>query len=370
MAVPFNDTRRRFVASRQILLDAWERLLDQGVFVGGPALTSFEQEFAAYCGVAYCVGVGNGTDALEIMLRAVGVNEGDDVIVTANAGGYTSAACHAIGAVPVYVDIQFDTCQIDPATIDEAIGPNTRAVVVTHLYGLMSDVAEIRRRLSILGREDVALLEDCAQAHGARLNGECAGAFGTAAAFSFYPTKNLGAIGDAGAVVCNDAELAVRVRQLSQYGWRTKYDVAIPGGRNSRMDPCQAIVLLHQLPNLDKANVLRRKICRLYGNNLGRGWKLVHADDPSFAGHLAVLIAPDRAERSRACNILTQRGIGHQIHYPVLDCEQTGWQGRGRVVEDLKRSRELTQRVLSIPCFPELTSDELDQVVDAIRAFK
>jgi dTDP-4-amino-4,6-dideoxygalactose transaminase len=370
MAVPFNDTRRRFADSRQVLLDDWARLLDQGVFIGGPAVASFEQAFAAYCGAAHCVGLANGTDALEIMLRAVGISGGDEVIMVANAGGYATSACLSIGAVPVYVDVNIDDCQIDPSAIDEAVGPNTKAIVVTHLYGFMSDVVEIEKRLSVLGRQEVALVEDCAQAHGARLNGDRAGGLGAAGAFSFYPTKNLGAVGDAGAVVCNDAELAARVRQLGQYGWRNKYDVTLPGGRNSRIDPFQTIVLLQQLPKLDQANAIRRKICRFYADNLGAGWKLVHADDPSFVGHLAVLIAPDAAARARARDELRRRGIGHDIHYPVLDCDQPGWRGRGRIVGNLARSRELTQRVLSIPCFAELTADELEQVVDVLRAFK
>ena len=370
MAVPFNDTRRRFADSRQVLLDDWERLLDQGVFIGGPSVASFEQAFAAYCNVAHCVGLGNGTDALEIMLRAVGIGGGDEVIVVSNAGGYATSACLSIGAVPVYVDVNIENCQIDPDAVDEAVGPNTKAIVVTHLYGLMSDISEIGKRLSVLGRQDITLVEDCAQAHGARLNGARAGGLGAAGAFSFYPTKNLGAVGDAGAVVCNDGELATRMRQLRQYGWRNKYDVTIPGGRNSRIDPFQTIVLLHQLPKLDQANSVRRKICGLYADNLGTGWQLVHADDSSFVGHLAVLIAPDAAARGRACDALRRCGIGHDVHYPVLDCDQTGWRGRGRIIGNLARSRELTQRVLSIPCFAELTDDELEQVVDVLRAFK
>jgi dTDP-3-amino-2,3,6-trideoxy-4-keto-D-glucose/dTDP-3-amino-3,4,6-trideoxy-alpha-D-glucose/dTDP-2,6-dideoxy-D-kanosamine transaminase len=370
MAVPFNDTRRRFADSRQILLDDWGRLLDQGVFIGGPAVASFEQAFASYCNTAHCVGLGNGTDALEIMLRAVGISGGDEVIVVANAGGYATSACLSIGAIPVYVDVNIENCQIDPDAIDEAVGPSTKAIVVTHLYGLMSDVAEIRKRLLVLGRQDIVLVEDCAQAHGARLNGARAGGLGAAGAFSFYPTKNLGAVGDAGAVVCNNAELATRVQQLRQYGWRNKYDVTIGGGRNSRIDPFQTIVLLHQLPKLDKANAIRRNICRLYAGNLGAGWQLVHADDLSFVGHLAVLIAPDAAARGRACDALKRRGIGHDIHYPILDCDQTGWHGYGRIVGTLPRSRELTERVLSIPCFAELTDEELEQVVDVLRTFK
>ena len=165
-------------------------------------------------------------------------------------------------------------------------------------------------------------------------------------------------------------ELATRVRQLRQYGWRKKYEVTIQGGRNSRIDPFQTIVLLHQLPKLDKANAIRRKICRLYADNLGDGWQLVHADNLSFVGHLAVLIAPDAAARGRACDALKRRGIGHDVHYPILDCDQTGWHGYGRIVGNLTRSRELTERVLSIPCFAELTNDELEQVVDVLRAFK
>ena len=150
MTVPFNDTRRRFANSRQVLLNDWERLLEQGMFIGGPAVASFEQAFAAYCNVAHCIGVGNGTDALEIMLRAVGIGGGDEVILVANAGGYATSACLSIGAIPVYVDVNIENCQIDPDVIDKSVGPSTRAIVITHLYGLMGDVSEIRKRLSIL----------------------------------------------------------------------------------------------------------------------------------------------------------------------------------------------------------------------------
>ena len=309
MAVPFNDTRRRFIASRSELLAAWELFLDQGVFVGGPAINAFEQKFASYCAAEHCVAVGNGTDALEFALRALGVSTGDEVITVANAGGYTTAACLTIGAIPVYIEVNPTTAQLNLNEIGAALNAKTKAIVVTHLYGLMNDVLGVRSHLSSLGREDVVIVEDCAQAHGATLGGHMAGSLGDAAAFSFYPTKNLGALGDAGAVLCSNSDVAQKVRRLRQYGWDSKYHSVLEGGRNSRMDPLHAIILAEQLPTLTASNEIRRKICNLYASNLPSGWTIVRADDTRFVGHLAVLIAPHPLARQHARQMLADRKV-------------------------------------------------------------
>jgi aminotransferase EvaB len=369
MAVPFNDTRRRFAACRSQLFAAWEMLFDEGIFIGGVAVDSFERDFAIYCGIPNCISLANGTDALEFSLRALDVRAGDEVITVANAGGYTTAACHAIGALPVYVDVDTRTCQLDPNCIEQAPGNKTRAIVVTHLYGFMNDVAAIRAQLSSLGRGDIAIVEDCAQAHGASYHGQNVGSIGDAAAFSFYPTKNLGALGDAGAVLCRNTDVATKIRQLRQYGWQPKYHTVLSGGRNSRMDALQAIVLKQQLRTLAASNAKRRDICRMYANNLPQGWTIICANDSRFVGHLAVAIAPDPQSRRHACDLLRQRDVGYDIHYPILDCDQVGWQGRGRCVGNLDESRCLTQRILSLPCFAEMTEDELGEVIDALHAF-
>ena len=369
MAVPFNDIRRRFAGRRGQLLAAWEMLLDDGIFIGGAAVDSFERDFAIYCGIPNCISLANGTDALEFSLRALGVRAGDEVITVANAGGYTTAACHVIGALPVYVDVDTRTCQLDPNCIEQALGDKTRAIVVTHLYGFMNDVAAIRAQLSLLGRRDIAIVEDCAQAHGASYRRQNVGSIGDAAAFSFYPTKNLGALGDAGAVLCHDTDVAAKIRQLRQYGWQQKYHTVLSGGRNSRMDALQAIVLSQQLEVLAASNAKRRDICDNYATNLPPGWTIISANDSRFVGHLAVVVAPDPKFRQHACDLLRHRDIGYDIHYPILDCDQVGWQGRGRRVGNLDESRCLTQKILSLPCFAEMTEDELGEVIDALHAF-
>lgn len=370
MRVPFNDLRRRHSGSADKILRSFGDFIAQGLFIGGPLLESFEFSFAKYCGVPACVGVANGTDALELALRAGGVKRKDEVITVANAGGYSTTACHALGACPVYADVDPITCQIDAVSLERAVTSRTKAIVVTHLYGFMNDVMAIRERLDALGRRDILLIEDCAQAHGARLHGARAGSIGDLGTFSFYPTKNLGGLGDGGAVTCRSDDLAIRVRELRQYGWRSKYEVVSPGGRNSRLDPLQAIILERQLPSLDAQNEKRNRICRIYRKNLPPGWQIVYGPEDRFVAHLAVVLAPTERHRNRGRQALSLKGIGNDIHYPVLDCDQPGWKGLGCASGNLTTSRTLTRRVLSLPCFPELADDEIEQVVDAFQAFE
>jgi dTDP-4-amino-4,6-dideoxygalactose transaminase len=369
MAVPFNDTRRRFSSRYAELFAAWNKVFEKGIFVGGPAVEKFEEDFAAFCGAAHCVSLANGTDALEFALRALDVTREDEVITVANAGGYTTAACHAVGAVPVYIDLDPKTLQLDPREIEPAITAKTRVLVVTHLYGFFNDIPVLRRQLDELGRQDIKIVEDCAQAHGAARDGISAGTAGDVGAFSFYPTKNFGALGDAGAVLCRDAAIAEKVRRLRQYGWDEKYHTVIPGGRNSRMDPLQAVVLSQQLPALMTSNLKRNTICKLYAGCLPGGWHIVRLEGTQFVGHMAVVIAPNPASRDHARQILADRRIGHDIHYPLLDCDQPGWLDAGRISGTLDRSREMTQRILSVPCFAEMSDSELNEVSDALRTF-
>jgi dTDP-3-amino-2,3,6-trideoxy-4-keto-D-glucose/dTDP-3-amino-3,4,6-trideoxy-alpha-D-glucose/dTDP-2,6-dideoxy-D-kanosamine transaminase len=369
MTVPLIDLRRRVSALEADVLTAWKALLKEGPLIGGPVVEQFESNFARYCGVSHCISVANGTDALELGLRALGVQPEDEVITVGNAGGYTTAACQVIGATPVYIDVIPSTCQLSAELVEEALTLKTRAIVVTHLYGLMNDVAGIRDRLLTLQRPDIAILEDCAQAHGARWGSAMAGSLGDAAAFSFYPTKNLGAFGDAGAILSSDKSIAEKARQLRQYGWKEKYHVETPVGRNSRMDPMQAIVLLLELEHLAKWNKKRQEICGAYARHLPRDWSLVYRNSEDFVGHLAVAIAPDHEAASAGRDELRRRGIGYDVHYPILDSDQIGWRHCGRTVGSLEVSRNLTKRVTSLPCFAELTANELDQVLDAIQTF-
>lgn len=367
MAVPFNDLKRRYADQRDQILADFAAVLDSGVLIGGAPVASFERAFAAWCGAKHAIGVANGTDALELALRAVGVGRGDETICVANAGGYATTALLAIGATPVYIDIDSETLQLDLSAIGPALSPATRAIVVTHTYGWMNDVEAVRAELARFGRADVAIVEDCAQSHGAERRGRKAGSIGDVSAFSFYPTKNLGALGDGGCIVCDDDVRAAALRELRQYGWSSKYHSSRAGGRNSRLDPLQAVALEREIGRVDDANKRRRAIWTRYRQNLSNGWRLIGADDPSFVGHLAVVVAPDAASRDRMRATLEKAGVGVDVHYPVLDFDQIAWRDAGRVVGSMNASRDVVTRILSLPLFPELTDDEQAQVVEAMR---
>ena len=257
-----NDLLRHNGAIKADLEEACRRLVDSGWYILGRQVTEFERAFAEYCGVADVVGVANGTDAIELALRALGVVQGQRVALVANAGGYGTVALNAIGAEPVYIDIERDTYGMSPASLQDVLQrTEVSAVIVTHLYGQLAAVEAIA---DVTRRHGVKLMEDCAQAHGARRAGKAAGSWGDAASFSFYPTKNLGALGDGGAVATNDPQVAAAVRSLRQYGWTSKYRAASPHGRNSRLDEIQAAILLAKLPYLDGWNSRRAKIADQY----------------------------------------------------------------------------------------------------------
>lgn len=358
MRVPLNDSRRELDDE---VLAALESVARSGWYIEGEQCRGFVSEFAAYCGVAHCIGTGNGTDALELALRAVGCGPGDEVAMVANAGMYAAAAAVATGATPVYADVDATRLLMDPASLAETISPSTRAAVVTHLYGGMAPMREIT---SIVKDVGIALIEDCAQAHGAVIDGRKAGSWGTAAAFSFYPTKNLGALGDAGAVVTDDDELAGRVEALAHYGWSDKYFAKVPEGRNSRLDEMQAAVLRRKLPGLDARNARRREILGRYADAAtGTPLRFVHAGDSTSVAHLAVAVHPDRdalADRMRA------RGVSTSIHYPLLDTQQLALADHPGASKRLPVSEEAVTRIITLPCFPQMTDDEVSYVCECI----
>jgi len=354
-----NDLKRMAVEHRDRILRAMTRVVDRGWFVLGPELEAFEAEFARYCGTAHAVGVANGTDAIELALRALGVTSGDEVIVAANAGLYSTTALRAIGAQAVYADVDARHLNLEPTAAAAAITPRTKAIIATHLYGRMADVAALR---DLCGHRGIALLEDCAQAHGARRDGVAAGAWGDAAAFSFYPTKNLGALGDAGLVTCHDDNTVLHLRRLRQYGWKSKY-VAIEGpARNSRLDEIQAAILRELLPKLDLRNRRRRKIAATYA--AVRHAAITHPDvsGDDYVAHLYVLRTPHRdALREH----LKARGIASDVHYPVLDPDQPAMAGHA-MRPTLQVSEQATAQIVSLPCFPEMRDDEVQQVCSAL----
>lgn len=338
-----NDIRRQNEANRTDIDAAFRRVLDRGWYISGPEVEAFEAEFARYCGAAHCVGVGNGTDALELAVRAAGVQPGDRVATVANAGMYGATAILRSEAKPVFVDVRPDTMLMTSEGLAGA--PGVKAAIVTHLYGRMAEMPS-------LVASGVPLIEDCAQAHGARLNGRAAGTWGVAGCFSFYPTKNLGALGDAGAVVTNDPTMAARLRSLRQYGWTAKYVSGISGGRNSRLDELQAAILRVKLPHVDKWNERRRAIAARYdaafGVNRTRG-----SDD---VAHLYVLRC---ANRESVMKRLADAGIATAIHYPVPDHQQESV----RMKADLPVTEALCDQVLTLPLFPDMTDEEIEAVV-------
>lgn len=362
MRVPLNDLRRgreRYAAG---LREQFEQVLAKGSYILGEQVSAFEAEFAAHCGVAHCVGVGSGSDALELALRAVGVGADDDVVTVANAGMYGSIAIRAVGARPRYVDVDDDTLTLSAAQLAGALTPRTRAVIVTHLYGRLAAVVDVVR---VARAHAVAVIEDCAQAHGARLGAARAGSFGTIGCFSFYPTKNLGALGDAGAITAGDAVLAQRVRALRQYGWDQKYRVTIQGGRNSRLDEVQAAMLRVRLPHLDEENAARRRILRTYAERIEhRSIRAPAAPGDDCVAHLAVVRSPQRDSLRRH---LEAAGIGTDIHYPIADHRQPV--ARGEAAVSLPVTERACAEVLSLPCFAAMTADEVDYVIGACNAW-
>jgi dTDP-4-amino-4,6-dideoxygalactose transaminase len=364
--VPLNSLQRHIAPLRARLAAAAGEVLDSGHYVLGPGVAAFEQAFAGYCGVAGCVGVGNGTDALELALRALGVGPGDQVALCANAAMYSTTAALAVGAEPVFVDVLPEEATMDPHALERALAGNARvrAVIATHLYGRLARVEAIG---AICRARGLRWIEDCAQAHGARAqDGRRAGAFADLASFSFYPTKNLGALGDGGAVAGSDAELLERVRRLRQYGWGAKYLNVDAGGRNSRLDEMQARLLHAMLPELDAWNARRRAIADAYADGIRHAAiELPPPAQEDYVAHLYV-VRCDRRDELRAH--LAAQGVQSDVHYPLPDHRQPCHGDRFAGVS-LPVTEADALRVLTLPCFPELEDAEVRRVVGACNSF-
>lgn len=358
-----NDLQRHSVPLREKLDRAIARVMDSGWYVIGSEVEKFESEFADYCGVGYCSGVGNGTDALEISLRAVGVVSGDKVITVANAGMYSTVAINLVGAEPVYVDVDDVTMNVDLSCLKESLNSGIKAIIITHLYGRMVDVLKVKELADQFG---VSVIEDCAQSHGAVLAERRAGSVGDIGCFSFYPTKNLGALGDGGAIITKNTELGGRVAALRQYGWEKKYMAAVSLGVNSRLDELQAAVLREKLPYLDEWNERRRRIARIYSERLGaaRGIQ-VDAIDSSYVAHLYVIRVKNRAGLQAA---LAANDIASDVHFPLPDYRQPCMLDKCTGVK-LDVTELCSQEVMTLPCFPELTDGEVNRVIDTILMF-
>jgi dTDP-4-amino-4,6-dideoxygalactose transaminase len=338
---------------------AFKTVLEHGRFVGGPEVDEFEASFAAYCETEACVGVANGTDALVLILAALGIGPGDEVIVPANTFIATAEAVCTVGARPRFVDVLPDTLLIDPDAVEAATGPATAAVIAVHLFGQMADLDALS---VVTRRHGLALIEDAAQAHGARLDGRRAGSMGDAAAFSFYPGKNLGALGDGGAVVTRDPNLASRIRCYANHG-RAQADRYLHDERgcNSRLDTLQAAILSIKLGFLDTGNAGRRRAMARYREQLPPSIIPVATHpDGEPVHHLAVVQVEDRAAMTAE---LDRHGIGWGVHYPIPCHLQPAYQ---EFTDDLPIAEHAAAHILSLPMSPSLTDVQVDKVCDVL----
>ena len=361
MNVPLVDLRGQHQEVRDEVEVGWAAVLDKAAFVLGEAVSAFEAEFAEYSGVAHTVGVANGTDALELALRAAGIGPGDEVVVPANSFIASALAVARIGAVPVFVDVDRRTQLIDVAQTEARIGPNTRAVMPVHLFGQMAPM----EALADIAGDRVVLIEDAAQAQGARRNGKGAGSFGLVAGTSFYPGKNLGAYGDAGAVLTNDGEIAGRVRALRNYGSEVKYHHP-ETGFNSRLDTLQAVVLSAKLKRLEAWNEARRRAADRYEALLAGAERVelpATLEGNDHVWHLYVVRVPQRDEVLRRLN---EAGVGAGIHYPVPIHLQGAFSGFGGTEGAFPVAERAAQEILSLPMHPHLSEAQQEYVVETL----
>ncbi|MBE2200511.1 MAG: DegT/DnrJ/EryC1/StrS family aminotransferase [Anaerolinea sp.] len=364
MNIPFVDLQAEYKALRAELDTAVTQTIASGWYILGAEVSAFEAEFASYIGVEHTVGVASGTDAILLGLRALGVGPGDEVITVAHTAVATIAAIELTGATPVFVDIDPDTYTLDPALLPAAITPRSKAIIPVHLYGHPANLDPI---LAVARQHKLLVLEDCAQAHGARYRGKMVGSFGDAAAFSFYPTKNLGAMGDGGAVVTRHDEVAERLYALRQYGWQQRY-VSSTAGYNSRLDELQAALLRVKLAYLDGMNAARRRLANEYAQALA-GLPLTLPGERPFAHHVYHLyvIQTDRRDALRA--YLHARGIGTAIQYPMPVHRQPAYHHLGYPAGSLPVTEQIAARILSLPIYPTLPAAHLTGVQEAIHTF-
>lgn len=362
MQVPFLDLGRLHQPIRTQLDAAYRRVMDSGWFIMGPELSAFESEFAAYSEVKHCIGVGNGLEALHLLLRAYGIGPGDEVIVPPNTFIATWLAVSQCGATPVPVESDVKTHNIDPALIATAITPRTRAIMPVHLYGQPADMDPINE---LATKHGLTVIEDAAQAQGARYKGRRVGSLGHAAGTSFYPGKNLGALGDGGAVLTNDDAIADKIRRLRNYGSTVKYQHEL-AGYNSRLDELQSAFLREKLKVLDKWNAKRREIAATYSSLLD-ACDCVLPFVPEFAEPVWHLYVIRSKQRDALKAHLEQQGISTVIHYPIPPHQQACYPYYGN--HTLPVAEMLAGEVLSLPMSPDLREDEIDRVCKAVRDF-
>lgn len=365
MRVPFADFKPMHGEIRAELDAAFSRVMENSSFIQGPECAAFEKEFADYCGAKYCVGVATGLDAILLILRALGIGEGDEVIVPSNTFIATALAVSYCGATPVFVEPILETYNIDPARIEEKITARTKAIIAVHLQGRAADMDPI---MEIAARHQLKVVEDAAQAHGTKYKGRRIGTFGDASAFSFYPGKNLGALGDGGCIVTNNQEIADTVRALGNYGSDRKYH-HVYQGTNSRLDEMQAALLRVKLPNLDRWNADRKRIAARYLKEITNPMiQLPLPSDDTF-DHIYHVFAIRCDRRDALEAYLKEKGILTVIHYPVPMHLQPCYENLNIPKGALPLAEQISSTVLSLPMFYGMTDEQISYVVEAMNSF-
>lgn len=364
MDVPFVSFRAIERELNTELRDAFDRVLTNSWYILGDEDTQFENAFSTYCGTEHCIGCGTGLDAIFLSLKALGIGEGDEVIVPANTYIATALAVSYTGATPVLVEPDRQTYNLDPTLIEAAITPRTKAIIPVHLYGQPADMDPVNE---VAHRHGLFVVEDAAQAHGAQYKGKRAGSLGDAGAFSFYPGKNLGALGDGGAAVTDDAALAQKIRALGNYGSDYKYH-HIMKGNNSRLDELQAAFLRAKLPSLDDMNAERQRIAAAYLEGITNP-RVVLPSVIEGATPVWHVFAIRHEDRDGLANHLKEQGIQTQIHYPIPIHLQEAYQELGFHEGDFPIAEELSRTELSLPMYYGLGTDQVDYVIDSINSY-
>lgn len=366
--IPQTDPKAAYLTNKAELDRAMQRVLNSGRYILGGEVEALEHEFAEYIGVKHGVGVANGTDALELALRACEICAGDVVFTVSHTAVATVAAIQSVGATPVLLDIDPDTYTLDPRALEQALssewGARAKAVVPVHLYGhpaSMREITEISKQAGLF------VVEDCAQAHGAELHGRKAGAWGEIAAFSFYPTKNLGALGDGGMVMTDNIELANRVRQLRQYGWQDRRISELPG-RNSRLDEIQAAIIRVKLSKLDDMNERRKEIARQYNIAFNHTAIRVPTCKNEFS-HVYHQYVIRHQHRDKLRSFLNDNYIQTLVHYPVAIHQQPAYEGRVTISGALDSTNDSVKNILSLPMYPELSNNQLKRVIESVAGW-
>jgi len=363
--IPFSDLAQQYLSLKEEIDASIQRVLHSGWFILGQEVLAFEEEFAAYVGAGYAVGVGSGTEALHLALLACGVAPGDEVLTVSHTAVATVAAIELAGARPVFIDVDPRSYTMDPRQLVAKIGPATRAILPVHIYGQMADMDPI---LSFARERGFKVVEDAAQAHGAEYRGKKAGSLGDVGCFSFYPTKNLGAFGDGGLVVTSDAVLAERLKLLRQYGWAERYISSLKG-TNSRLDELQAAILRVKLHKLDEWNSIRRKHAALY-DSLLEDARAVIPVEMEYGKHCYHIYAIRTQYRDQLREFLLKRGVGALIHYPVPVHLQEAYGDLGYGEGTLPVTEQVAAEVLTLPVAPEVTEEQIRQVCDLVHEFE